>query len=74
MKRIEALVIACSLLTACGSDRSDPTVTVAEEAPVVRQYAVNLDANYQDVIAHLEALQVQTSDFLAGPSDSGLAT
>lgn len=47
---------------ALGCSQPDPV------APVVRQYAVNLDANYKDVIARLEDLQSAVDAFVAAPS------
>src|SRR4029079_734039 len=45
----------CALLcVSCGGDNKPSRVT---EADVVRQYALNLRANYQDVVARLEDLQ-----------------
>jgi len=38
---------------------------------VVRQYAVNLKANYQDVVAKLVGLQATVDSFVAAPSDAG---
>jgi putative iron-regulated protein len=49
-----------------GCSASDPT------AAVVHQYAVNLDANYKDVITQLEALDSAVSKFVAAPSADGL--
>ena len=58
---------AVVVLAGCGG-HSDPIATV------VRQYAVNLDANYKDVIAQLEALQAAVDAFVAEPSaDAQLA-
>jgi putative iron-regulated protein len=51
---LAALAIGCS--------QPDPV------APVVHQYAVNLDANYKDVIARLEDLQAAVDAFVAAPS------
>jgi putative iron-regulated protein len=43
----------------------------AARAAVVKQYAVNLDANYKDVITKLRALQVAVDAFVAAPSAAG---
>jgi putative iron-regulated protein len=54
-----ALVLA-AFGAACGG--TDPT------AAVVKQYAVNLDSNYKDVITKLEALNGAVAAFVAAPS------
>jgi putative iron-regulated protein len=46
-----------------------PAVT---PAAVVRQYAVDLDANYKDVIVELEKLNTAVDAFVAAPSEAGL--
>jgi len=60
----------CALLSvSCGSDSNKrPAVT---EADVVRQYAVNLRANYQDVVAKLQDLQSAVNAFVAAPTQDG---
>jgi putative iron-regulated protein len=59
----------CALLCAsCGGDNKPSRVT---EADVVRQYALNLRANYQDVVAKLEDLQSAVDAFVAAPSQDG---
>lgn len=65
-------VLVSVLLAACGS--SDPHAPAAPEpeAQVVRQYAVNLEANYKDVIGGVEKLQNAVDGFVAAPSDAGL--
>src|SRR5207245_704435 len=47
------------LLCACGP---------ADPRPVVRQYALDLRANYQDVVSGAEALQAAVDAFVAAPS------
>src|SRR5438132_11004089 len=47
------------LLCACGP---------ADPRPVVRQYALNLRANYQDVVSGAEALQAAVDALVAAPS------
>jgi len=59
----------CALLSvACGGGDNPSRVT---EAAVVRQYAVNLKANYHDVVAKLEDLQSAVDAFVAAPSQDG---
>jgi putative iron-regulated protein len=41
-------------------------------APVVRQYAVNLDARYKDAITLVEALRAAVDAFVASPTADGL--
>ncbi|MFI5290203.1 MAG: imelysin family protein [Polyangia bacterium] len=43
------------------------------EAAAVHEYAVNLDANYKDVIARLSDLQTAVNAFVQAPSAAGLA-
>ncbi|HWW83010.1 MAG TPA: imelysin family protein [Vicinamibacterales bacterium] len=60
----------CALLAVgCGnsSGASDPT------PPVVRQYAVNLDASYKDAVTQIEALNTAVQAFVAAPSPEGLS-
>lgn len=56
--------------SACG--RTSPKGDDATAA-VVRQYAINLHANYEDSVAEIEALQSATGAFLGAPSADGLA-
>ena len=59
----------CALLAAsCGSSAGP---TQATEADVVRQYAVNLKANYQDVVVKLVDLQTAVDAFVAAPTEAG---
>jgi putative iron-regulated protein len=67
MRRTYACVVLL-LLCACGGDDGADT-----ERAVVRQYAQNLDANYKDVIAKLEALKTAVDAFVQAPSQQGLA-
>ena len=61
--------VLCALLSAsCGSSAGPSNVT---ESEVVRQYAVNLKANYQDVVAKLVELQAAVDAFVAAPSAAG---
>src|SRR5882762_6163872 len=54
---------------ACGQNADpDPDKT----ASVVRQYALLLDANYNETIASLEALKSSVDGFVAAPSADGL--
>jgi putative iron-regulated protein len=59
------LLVAALLIAGCGAP-PDPV------APVVHQYAVNLDLNYKEVIARLQDLQTAVDSFVAAPSQSGL--
>jgi putative iron-regulated protein len=59
-----SLVYLLLLASACGA--ANPT------AAVVHQYAVNLDANYKDVITQLEALDAAVGSFVLAPSADGL--
>jgi putative iron-regulated protein len=60
----------CALLSAsCGGSAKPSPVT---EAAVVRQYALNLKANYQDVVAKLEDLQAAVGAFVFEPTQDGL--
>ena len=61
------LVIGCLLVGLAGGCGSNA------EAPVVRQYAVNLEANYHDVVTKLEALEMAVNAFVAAPTDAGLS-
>jgi putative iron-regulated protein len=65
------VLVPVLLLSACGSTDPKPTSS-ADEAAVVRQYAVNLDANYRAVIDQVNRLQSAVGDFVANPSQSGL--
>jgi putative iron-regulated protein len=59
----------CVLLSAsCGGSDGPARAT---EAAVVRQYALNLRANYQDVVAKLVDLQSAVDAFVAAPSQDG---
>jgi putative iron-regulated protein len=72
MKRCISVLLSV-LLPACGDDERAPTTSEPEpEARVVRQYAVNLDANYKDVIEGVRGLQTAVEDFVAAPSEGGL--
>jgi putative iron-regulated protein len=61
--------LGVTLLLACGSGAgpTDPT------ASVVRQYAVNLDANYKDDVTQAQALKAAVDAFVAAPTADGLA-
>ena len=65
------VLVPVLLLCACGSTDPKPSAG-ADEAAVVRQYAVNLDANYKAVIDKVQGLQSAVGDFVANPSESGL--
>ena len=59
----------CALLAlSCSSDAGSPPLN---EAAVVRQYALNLRANYQDVVVKLEDLQAAVDAFVTAPSQDG---
>jgi putative iron-regulated protein len=53
------------LVAVSGCSVSDPV------AQVVHQYAVNLHANYQDVVVKLQALQTAVNAFVAAPTADG---
>ncbi len=61
--------VAIGVLPACSSSSAgqDPT------APVVKQYAANLDASYKDTVTQVKALKVAVDAFVASPSADGLA-
>lgn len=65
------IVFASMLLAACGGDEEPAHDTSGPEVQVVRQYAINLDANYKDVIAGVEGLQTAVDAFIAAPSEAG---
>jgi putative iron-regulated protein len=54
------------LLVSCGDDAANV------EAPVVRQYAINLHQNYADVVVKVQALQSAVDAFVASPSQAGM--
>jgi putative iron-regulated protein len=57
------LALVCALVGCAAKDQS---------AGVVKQYAINLDANYKDVIPKLQALQAAVDAFVANPTADGL--
>jgi putative iron-regulated protein len=59
--------IALGLVLAIGACKPP-----SPEAAAVRQYVVDLDANYKDIITALEALQSAVDAFVANPSADGL--
>jgi putative iron-regulated protein len=66
---IVGAAVTCALLAlGCGSSShaADPI------APVVHQYAVNLDASYKDAITQTAALDAAVEAFVAAPSADGL--
>src|SRR5262245_42892853 len=65
------IVLASVLLAACGGGDEQAPDASGPEAEVVRQYAVNLDANYKAVIAGVEGLQTAVEAFVAAPSEAG---
>lgn len=50
----------------------EPTVTDAQIAPVVAQYAVIVDANYTDSVTKAQALKVAVDAFVASPDEAKL--
>ena len=59
----------CALLSvSCGGGDKPSGLT---EADVVRQYALNLRANYQDVVGKLQDLQSAVDAFVGAPSQEG---
>src|SRR5439155_4847854 len=58
------VLLAVGLLAGCGS--GDPA------AAVVKNYAVNLQQNYKDVLPKLDALQAAVDAFVANPTAAGL--
>jgi putative iron-regulated protein len=60
--------VGVTFIWACGSSAgpTDPTMSV------VRQYAVNLDANYKDTIIQAQALKAAVDAFVAAPTADGL--
>jgi putative iron-regulated protein len=61
------------LSVSCGSDGGGAgQPSGGAEADVVRQYAVNLKANYQDVVLKLQDLQSAVATFIAAPTQDGL--
>ena len=61
--------VVCALLAvSCGGGDKPSGLT---EADVVRQYAVNLRANYQDVVGKLQDLQSAVDAFVGAPSQEG---
>jgi putative iron-regulated protein len=63
MRRRLLLALIPALVGGCGG--ASPT------EQVVRRYALNLDANYKDVVAQLAALKAAVDQFVAGPSAAG---
>src|ERR1051325_1629933 len=63
-----ALCVLLSLSCGGGGDSKPSRVT---EADVVRQYALNLRTNYQDVVAKLADLRSAVDAFPAAPSQDG---
>src|SRR4051794_15503474 len=69
MRRPAFLAVA-ALLTACSSSSAP---TSPDQTPaVVKQYAVNLEANYADVVGKLQTLDAAVQAFVAAPSEAGL--
>jgi putative iron-regulated protein len=60
--------LALALVATAGCSGPDPI------RDVVRQYAVDLDQNYKDVLPKLDALQAAVDAFVAQPTADGLAT
>ena len=58
------------LSVSCGNDGPPERAT---ESNVVRQYAVNLRANYQDVVSKLVDLRSAVDAFVAAPTEGGFA-
>jgi putative iron-regulated protein len=63
MKLLSLLLVAIA-----GCSGPDPI------AAVVRQYALDLDQNYKDVLPKLDALQAAVDAFVAAPTADGLTT
>ena len=60
----------CALLSvSCGGGSGNAAPVT--EAAVVRQYALNLRANYEDAVTKLEDLQSMVDAFVAAPSQDG---
>jgi putative iron-regulated protein len=59
----------CALLSVSCGGGDGPSAS--PEANVVRQYAVNLKANYQDVVGKLQDLQAAVDAFVGAPSQVG---
>lgn len=57
--------LLCTILAGCGGPPPDAV------APVVRQYALDLDASYNETIAKLQVLDQAIGAFAAAPSASG---
>ncbi len=60
------------LLLGCGGGGGGQAQPPDPEAAVVLQYAVNLKANYEDVVAKLVDLQSAVDAFVAAPSQEGM--
>src|SRR5262249_21003366 len=70
MRRPAFFAIA-ALLTACSSP-SAPLGPPPDQTPaVVERYAVNLEANYTDVVGKLDILDAAVQAFVAAPSAAG---
>jgi putative iron-regulated protein len=67
---IVGAALSALLVAGCSSSSSAPDPT----APVVHQYAVNLDASYKDAIKQAEALDTAIQAFVAAPSADGLVS
>ncbi|MGZ3439195.1 MAG: imelysin family protein, partial [Polyangia bacterium] len=59
-------LLLLALVAVAGCSSPDPI------APVVRQYAVNLDQNYKDILPKLDALKAAVDAFVANPTADGL--
>jgi putative iron-regulated protein len=62
MKPKQALVVLLLCTAACGPNL---------QTQVVRQYAVNLDANYKDAIGYIQTLNTVVSSFIQNPTQAG---
>ncbi len=74
--------VACGLivgmLVACGDDddtnSNTNTATAALKTEIVKNYATNVHANYEDALTDAKKLQTAIDAFLAAPTEETLAT
>jgi putative iron-regulated protein len=68
---LAAFAVVCAVPVAACSSSSAPSAP-DPVPPVIKQYALNLDASYADDVTQAKALKTAVDAFLAGPSASGL--
>jgi putative iron-regulated protein len=67
--RLSQGVVVLASISGCGGT---PNSATDPAAPVVRHYAVMLEANYADTVTTLEALSLRVDEFLSDPTADGL--